>query len=84
MFRYTGQSLGVVIAGVIFNVSLRHTSTASLEGHGLARVLSALPSGGRLPTEVGLSFSRGFQTVCWIYLPLVLLGAFLSSRRNRS
>ncbi|MEZ4752630.1 MAG: MFS transporter, partial [Bdellovibrionota bacterium] len=83
MFRYTGQSLGVAIAGAIFNFSLRHGNVSS-GGQGLARVLSALPAGGRLPAEIGLSFSRGFQSVCWIYLPLVLLGAFLSSQRNRS
>ncbi|MCB0417742.1 MAG: MFS transporter [Bdellovibrionaceae bacterium] len=84
MFRYTGQSLGVAIAGAIFNFSLRHAGNVGSGGQGLARVLSAIPPGGRLPADIGLSFSWGFQSVCWVYLPLVLLGAFLSSQRNRS
>lgn len=66
LFRYTGQSLGVGLSGVLFHL---------FSGH------SHLPDGSTLSHEDALLFMKGMQGVALCILPLGVLGLFFSWKR---
>ncbi len=66
LFRYTGQSLGVALSGVLFHF---------FSGH------SHLPDGSELSQQQAELFMRGMQGVALSILPLGALGLYFSWRR---
>jgi EmrB/QacA subfamily drug resistance transporter len=98
LFRFVGQSVGIVAAGTM----LTHFAPAEsldtlLASHGLASealvtpelgtsVLSPSGSTQQLaPSAVAIArddFVRGFRMVCFTVIPLALLGAFVTSLRG--